>query len=116
LSYPSDFRRNSNGARQLYGADGVPRALVEAIELWLAQHRQNLIEPERAANDKAYAALAAELEQKHPGQWTVIAHGRLQGVGASLDQVAALAPTAPDRLVFQVGAAPSLARAFRGGL
>ncbi|MBI4671780.1 MAG: hypothetical protein HY741_08955 [Chloroflexi bacterium] len=91
-------------ARQVYAKDSVARALVEAIELWLAQHRENLIEPERAADDQAYALLAAELERNHAGKWAVIAHGKLQGVGDSIDQVAALATTARDRLIFQVGA------------
>ncbi|MBI4670062.1 MAG: hypothetical protein HY741_00105 [Chloroflexi bacterium] len=94
-------------AQQVYGKDSVARAFVEALELWLAQHRENLIEPERAMNDQAYTLLAAELEQKHAGKWAVIAHGKLQGTGDSLEQVAPLAPTARDRLVFRIGATRS---------
>lgn len=91
-------------AQQLYGKDSVARALVEAVELWLAQHRENLVEPERAANDQAYAALVSDLEKKYAGKWVAIAYGKLQGVGNSLEEVSVLAATARDRLVFQVGA------------
>lgn len=91
-------------AQQLYGKDSLARALVEAIELWLAQHREHLVEPERAANDHAYASLAPDLEKMYAGKWVTIAHGKLQGVGDSIEQVSALASTARDRLVFQVGA------------
>jgi hypothetical protein len=92
-------------ARQLYGKESVGRAFVEAIELWLARHHEGLIEPERAENDQAYASLATQLEREHGGKWVVIAYGKLQAIGDSLEQVAATAPTAHDRLVFQVGAA-----------
>jgi hypothetical protein len=91
-------------ARQIYGKENVARAFIEALELWLAQHRQSLIAPERAVNDQAYRTLVGELDREHAGKWAVIADGKLQGIGDSLEQVAAFAPLADDRLVFQVGA------------
>lgn len=92
-------------AQQVYGKESMARAIVEAIEMWLAQHQENLNEPERAANDQAYRLLAGDLERDHAGEWAVIAAGKLQGIGDSIDQVAELAATAQDRLVFQIGAA-----------
>ncbi|MBI3913622.1 MAG: hypothetical protein HY327_05485 [Chloroflexi bacterium] len=91
-------------ARRLYGGESVSRALIEAIELWLAQHRLNLMDAEREANDRAYEQLRAELERQHWGKWVVIADGVLQGIGDSLEQVNEFAPTARDRIVMQVGA------------
>ncbi len=96
-----EFERS---ARLIYDKDGITRALAEAIELWLAQHRAGLIESERGPNDQAYSQLRAQLEREHAGKWAVIAQGKLQGIGDSLDQVAGLSPNALDRLVFQIGA------------
>ncbi|MBI3360307.1 MAG: hypothetical protein HY023_04275 [Chloroflexi bacterium] len=61
------------------------------------------LEEERTANDRAYEALRAELEQRHSGKWIVMAHGKLQGVGDSLEEVDQLASTAHDRIVMRVG-------------
>ena len=90
-------------ARLLYDRDGVARALIEAVELWLAQHRKRVLDTERSANDRGYEALKAGLERDHWGKWVVIADGTLQGVGDSLEEVEQFAPTARDRIVMRVG-------------
>ncbi len=93
-------------AKLVYEEEGVKRAIVEAAELWLAQHRERrlaLIETERLENDQAYEQLRPELERDHGGQWFVIAHGQLQDVGDSLEAVEHLAPEAHGRIVMQVG-------------
>ena len=91
-------------ARLLYENDSVRQALIEAIELWLAQHRETpLEEVAPIANDQAYKKLMAELERDHSGKWIVIAEGKLQGVGASLAEVEHLASDVEDRIIMQVG-------------
>jgi hypothetical protein len=90
-------------ARLLYENDSTQQALIEAIELWLEQHRCKLIEDEAEVNNRAYENLRAQLEQEHKGKWIVIAHGKLQGVGNSLKEVDHLAPTSLDRIVMQIG-------------
>ncbi len=95
-----EFERS---AHLLYDSDGVKRALIEAIELWLAQRQAQLIEAEKTANARAYERLKPELERDHWGQWIVIAHGDLQGMGACLEDVEPLAPSAHARIVMQVG-------------
>lgn len=92
-----------HAAHLLYQTDGVKQALVEAIELWLAQHRNPVIEAEARANNQAYQNLKAELEQKYFGKWIVIAHGQLQGVGDSIVELNHLASDAHHRIVMQVG-------------
>jgi hypothetical protein len=87
----------------VYDHDSIARALSEAIELWLARHRQTLVEAESTANDRAYETLREELEHEYKGKWIVIAHGQLQGIGDSLAEVDQLASTASDRIVIQVG-------------
>ncbi len=91
-------------AKALYKQGGVARAFVEAVELWLAQHRIAPVEAEQTANDQAYLRLKDELERAHRGKWVVIAHGQLQGVGLSLEEVGGLASTAHDRIVMLIGA------------
>ncbi len=90
-------------ARLRYGENSLNRALIEAVELWLAQQRDLLIEAEAKANDRAYEALKDELEREHWGQWIVIAHGQLQGIGDSPEELLAAAPEARDRIVMQIG-------------
>jgi len=90
-------------AHLLYQTDSVKQALVEAIELWLAQHRNPVIEAEARANNQAYQTLKAELEQKYLGKWIVIAHGQLQGVGDSIMELNHLSSDAHHRIVMQVG-------------
>jgi hypothetical protein len=90
-------------ARSLYDRDGVRQALIEAVELWLTQHRKLLIEAEATANDLTFESLKTELERDYPGKWIVIAHGILQGVGNSIREVGPLAADAQDRIVMQIG-------------
>jgi hypothetical protein len=87
----------------LHDQDSVRQALIEAIELWLAQQQQKLIDVEAATNNQAFETLKSELEQKYPGQWIMIAHGQLQGVADAPEELKDLAPTAYHRLVMQVG-------------
>ncbi len=95
-----EFERS---AQLLYDRDGIAKALVEAVELWLAQRRDVLIEAERTANDQVYEALRPELERDHRGEWAVVAYGKLQGLGNSLEEVEQFAATARDRIVIHIG-------------
>jgi hypothetical protein len=90
-------------AQQFYDYDGVKRAVIEAIELWLERQRQRQIEAETKANNQAFENLQAGLEKDYFGKWIVIAHGQLQGAGDSLAEVNHLASDAHDRIVMQVG-------------
>jgi len=100
VSLREEFERQ---ARQIYGEDGIQQALVEAIELWLSRAQEQALRVARQKNHRAYMALKAELEAKHPGEWAVIAHGRLQGVSPNLDDVKHLALGEGHRLVFKIG-------------
>jgi len=95
-----EFERS---ARAVYDQDSVARALAEAAELWLAVHRDTTTETAQTANDRAYESLKADLEREHWGRWVAIAHGRLQGVGGSLEEADRFAPNARDRIIMQVG-------------
>jgi hypothetical protein len=55
------------------------------------------------ANNREYERLRPELERDHWGRWVVIAFGKLQGIGDSLEEVDQLAPTARCRIITQVG-------------
>lgn len=90
-------------AESLYGRDNTQRALVEAVELWLAQNYLHAIETEEKANNETFETLQNELEQKYQGKWIVIAHGRLQGAGNSIQEVNHLAMDAKHRIVMQMG-------------
>jgi hypothetical protein len=90
-------------AQKFYDHEGVKRAAIEAIELWLAGLRQRQVDAQAKANNQAFEKLQAELIDKYFGKWIVIAHGQLQGVGNSLAEVNHLAPKAQDRIVMQVG-------------
>ena len=95
-----EFERS---ARLLYDRDGVAKALIEAVELWLVQRREALLEAEKNENDRAFDTLKVELERDHFGKWAVIAYGKLQGLGNSLEEVEQFASTAQDRIVIQIG-------------
>jgi len=90
-------------AQKFYVHDGVKRAVIEAIELWLAKQHQRQIDAEAKANNQAFKNIQAEIEKDYFGKWIVIAHGQLQGVGESLAEVNHLAPDAQHRIVMQVG-------------
>jgi hypothetical protein len=94
-------------ARERYGEVGPARALQEAIALWLETvAERDGLKAERALNNQVYRRLKSDLEREYQGKYVVIAHGALQGVGDTLEQVAGLAPEARHRLVFRVGEAP----------
>ena len=94
-------------ARERYGEAGPTRALQEAIALWLETVAQrDGLKAERALNNQVYRRLKSDLEREYQGKYVVIAHGALQGVGDTLEQVAGLATEARHRLVFRVGEAP----------
>jgi hypothetical protein len=90
-------------AHLLHDHDSIRQALIEAIELWLSQQRQKLIQAEAETNNQAFEDLRLELEQNHPGKWIVIAHGKLQGVADSPEELNHVAPTAQHRIVMQIG-------------
>lgn len=90
-------------ARQLYGEDGASRAVAQAIELWLTQVREDSIKVAREVNNRVYQELKAELENKHWGEWVVIAQGRLQGISPNFNDVKDLALGAGHRIVLQIG-------------
>ena len=90
-------------ARLLHDRDSIRLALIEAIELWLAQQRQKLIQKETRANNQTFDKLRAELEQNYPEKWIVIAHGKLQGIADTPEELNPLAPMAQHRIIIQVG-------------
>lgn len=90
-------------AHSLHRGDGIREALIEAIELWLAQQQQKLIQAEATANNQAFENIRTDLEEKYCGKWVVIAHGKLQGVADSPEELNHLAPNARHRIVVQVG-------------
>ncbi len=91
-------------ARWLYGNGGPGRALEEAIGLWLSRaQRPSLVDAERVLNNRAFLEMRKDLESKYQGKYVVIAHGRLQGVGDTFEEVKDLVPEARHRLIFRVG-------------
>jgi len=90
-------------ARLMHDHDSIRQALIEAIELWLTQQQQKLIQAEAVVNNQAFENLRDELEQSYPGKWIVIAQGKLQGVADMPEELNHLAPTAQHRIVVQVG-------------
>jgi len=90
-------------AQKFYVHDGVKRAVIEAIKLWLAMQRKRQMEAEAKANNQTFKNIQAEIEKNYLGKWIVIAHGQLQGVGDSLAEINHLAPDAQHRIVMQVG-------------
>jgi len=90
-------------AQLLHDHDSVRQALIEAIELWLAQQHEKLREAEAEVNNQAFKTLRAELEQKYAGQWIVIANGQFLGATEAPEQLNHLAPTAKHRLITRMG-------------
>ena len=90
-------------ARELYGERGPAKALVEAIEQWLAGADLRAIQAERELNNRAYRQLKAELEQKYPGKCVIIAHGAFQAAADSFEELKGVTPTARHRLAIRVG-------------
>ena len=93
------FRR---AVKQLYGAGGTAKALERAIRLWLSETKYEMVAIERKLNNDALKLLQPELE-KQQGKYVVIAHGKLQGIGDSIESLQTVAPDAHHRLVFKVG-------------
>jgi hypothetical protein len=87
---------------QLYGAEGMAKALEGAIELWLRETTEEAVARDRRLNNALFRQLQPELE-KQRGRYVVIAHGKLQGVGDSIESLQGLALDAHHRLVFKVG-------------
>lgn len=92
-------------AHLLHDRDSIRQALIEAIELWLAQQHQKLMEAEALANNQTFEMLHGKLEQKYPGQWIVIAEGKFLGAADTPEVMNHLAPTARHRIVTQIGQA-----------
>jgi hypothetical protein len=87
----------------LHKQDSIRQALIEAIELWLAQQHQKLTQSEATLNNRVFDKLRSHLEQTYPGQWIVIANGKFQGAANSVEELNHFAPTARHRIVCQVG-------------
>jgi len=103
---PKDLEaRFKREVEQLYGAGGTAKALERAIELWLRETRDEMVARERKLNNEAFRRLQPELG-KYQGRYVLIAHGRLQGVGDSIESLRNLAPDAHHRLVFKAGELP----------
>ncbi len=90
-------------AHLLHEQDSVRQALIEAIELWLAQQHEKLLETESAINNQAFDLLQAELEEKYAGQWVVVANGKYLGAAQTPEDLNDLAPSARHRIVAQMG-------------
>ena len=105
------FRRK---VEQLYGAEGTAQALEGAIELWLKETKDEMVARERKLNNNAFRQLRPEFE-KQQGRYVVIAHGKLQNVGDSIESLQSLAADAHNRLVFKVGEPLSIPRRRRLG-
>ena len=90
---------------QLYGPDSMAEALERAMELWLQETQDEMVARERKLNNDALSRLQPELERQQ-GRYVVVAHGKLQGVGDSIESLQSLAPDAHHRLVFKVGELP----------
>lgn len=95
-----EFERTAN---LLHDRGGVRQALIEAIELWLAQQHQKLLEAEAALNNQAFALLHDELQQKYASQWVVIAGGKFLGAAKTPEELNHLAPAAHHRILVQLG-------------
>lgn len=93
-------------ARQLYGEDGANKAVAQAIELWLTRVKEDSIKMARDINNRVYQELKADLEDKHWGEWVVIAQGKLQGVSPNFNDVKDLALGTGHRIVLQIGEKP----------
>ena len=104
LPIPQDLQAEFESmATLVYGEEDASRALTEAVELWLANHRKQIETPEYEANNQEYLRIKSELAEKYPGKWFAIAHGKLQGVADSIEALNEVAMDAHDRIVMQVG-------------
>ncbi len=104
LPIPQDLQAEFESvATLMYGEEDAPRALTEAVELWLANHRKQVIESEHEANRQTYLQIKSELAEKYPGKWFAIAHGKLQGVADTIEALNEVAMDAHHRIVMQVG-------------
>lgn len=90
-------------AGALYDQNSTQHALMEAIESWLAQHRQQAVLAEERMNNAAFEKLRPDLEESLAGKWIMIAHGKLQGSANSPDELDHLAPDALHRIVVFIG-------------
>ena len=92
-------------AHLLHEHNGVQNALIEAIELWLAQQHQKLVDIEVSANNQVFDKMRSELESQYPGQWVVIAQGKFLGAASTPEELNLLAPTARHRILTQMSKA-----------
>lgn len=92
-------------AQLLHEENGIQHALIEAIELWLAQQHQKSIDVERTINNQLFDKMRLELEEKYPGQWIVIAMGKFWGAADTPERLNRLAADAKQRLVVKLEAA-----------
>ena len=90
-------------ARRLYGDDGANKAVAQAIELWLTRVKEDYIKVAREINNRVYQELKTDLEDKHWGEWVVIAQGKVQGISPDFDDVKDLALGTGHRIVLQIG-------------
>lgn len=65
-------------------------------------NKRERIEEEREKNMRVYKKLREVIYEKYRGKYVVIARGRIQAVGASLEDVKAVAMDADHRFVFRV--------------
>jgi len=120
-SLPEDLvQRVRERAQQLFSAEPVTAILESAVERWLVETQpvseapttDPTIEQERRRNNAVFERLAPELERQFPGQYVVVANGKLCGVGDSLEDLRQVAEDAPHRLVYRIGRIPSPTRAL----
>lgn len=90
-------------ARSLYKYNSTQHALIDAVALWLEQHREQAVLAEEAVNNAAFENLRLELNKHYQGKWIMIAHGEFQGSADFPDQLNQLAPDALHRIVVQIG-------------
>jgi hypothetical protein len=65
-------------------------------------NKRERIEEERKKNMKIYKNLKEMIYERYRGKYVVIAEGRIQAVGASLEDMKAVAMGANHRFVFRV--------------
>ena len=94
-------------AQLLHDTNGIQYALIEAVELWLAQQHQKLVDSVISSNNQVFEELRSELEAKYSGQWIVIAEGKFLGAADTPEELNHLAPTARHRILIQMGNAYS---------
>ena len=87
----------------LHGEDPIRQALIEAIELWLTQQHQKLIEAEALINNLVFEQIRNELEKNYPNKWIVIANGEFLGAADTLEALNHVASTARHRIAVQMG-------------